>query len=56
MIQHEVTLQDRYLDRARPALGKEHRFVCTCGWRADWKPYDEAIKQFCPNHEAAEVH
>jgi hypothetical protein len=46
---HATTIDDRYYRRQNPALGKEYRKVCSCGWQAPWAhTWEQAEKQECP--------
>lgn len=51
---HELTLHDRYINGRMPALGKEHHYVCTCGWQGPWSGFQEGAKPGrCPREPVA---
>jgi hypothetical protein len=50
---HELMLHDRYVNRRMPALGKEHHYICTCGWQGPWVDAQEPAETRCPKEPIA---
>jgi len=55
-VEHTLILNNRYVERRIPALGKEFHQVCSCGWQGPWKEDEtEAKRQRCPKAQPVVV-
>jgi len=45
MPQHNLRMDERFIERRNPAFGKEFHVVCSCGWQSPWRPLPDLARE-----------